>query len=65
MIRLGELAWFLLAAAGELAGCYAVWAVVRLGRSPDPVGPRRRRALCGRHAGYSARDPLSCAGHRA
>lgn len=34
MIRLGELAWFLLAAAGELAGCYAVWAVVRLGRSP-------------------------------
>jgi small multidrug resistance family-3 protein len=32
--RLVEVAWFLLAAAGELAGCYAVWAVVRLGRSP-------------------------------
>jgi small multidrug resistance family-3 protein len=30
--RLREVAWFLLAAAGELAGCYAVWAVVRLGR---------------------------------
>jgi small multidrug resistance family-3 protein len=31
--RLAELLWFLLAAAGELAGCYAVWVVVRLGRS--------------------------------
>jgi small multidrug resistance family-3 protein len=31
--RLREVAWFLLAAGGELAGCYAVWAVVRLGWS--------------------------------
>jgi len=28
----GQLGWFLLAAVGELAGCYAVWAWVRLGR---------------------------------
>lgn len=34
MIRPVEATWFLLAATGELAGCYAVWAVVRLGRSP-------------------------------
>jgi small multidrug resistance family-3 protein len=27
-------AWFLLAAIGEIAGCYAVWMWMRLGRSP-------------------------------
>ena len=25
--------WFVLAAAGEIAGCYATWMVLRLGRS--------------------------------
>ena len=29
-----QLGWFVLAAVGELAGCYAVWAWVRLGRPP-------------------------------
>ncbi len=27
-----SVAWFLIAATGELAGCYAVWAWARLGR---------------------------------
>jgi small multidrug resistance family-3 protein len=26
--------WYLLAAAGEIAGCFAFWAWLRLGRSP-------------------------------
>ncbi len=29
-----SLAWFLLAALAEIGGCFAVWAVLRLGRSP-------------------------------
>ena len=30
--QLGQLSWFVLAAAGELARCYAFWAWARLGR---------------------------------
>jgi small multidrug resistance family-3 protein len=31
---MGSYLWFLLAAVCEIAGCYAVWAWLRLGRSP-------------------------------
>ncbi len=30
---MASLGWFLLAALAEIAGCFAAWAVVRLGRS--------------------------------
>ena len=29
-----SLLWYLLAAAGEIAGCFAFWAWLRLGKSP-------------------------------
>lgn len=31
---MNTLLWYLLAAAGEIAGCFAFWAVLRLGKSP-------------------------------
>lgn len=31
---MNTLLWYLLAAAGEIAGCFAFWAVLRLGRNP-------------------------------
>lgn len=31
---MNTLFWYLFAAAGEIAGCFAFWAVLRLGRSP-------------------------------
>jgi small multidrug resistance family-3 protein len=31
---MSTLLWYLLAAAGEIAGCFAFWAVLRLGKSP-------------------------------
>lgn len=34
-----SLLWYLLAAAGEIAGCFAFWAWLRLGRSPLWVAP--------------------------
>jgi len=31
---MNSLLWYLLAAIGEIAGCFAFWAVLRLGKSP-------------------------------
>ena len=32
--EMNTLLWYVLAAAGEIAGCFAFWAVLRLGKSP-------------------------------
>lgn len=34
-----SLPWYLLAAAGEIAGCFAFWAWLRLGKSPLWTAP--------------------------